>query len=126
MFQPEKYSQHLDQFIDITKQLYQKHQKPLLVWSSEPESILDLGIGDGRTSKEVTLSIIPKNVKEYVGADISEVMLKVAEKTVQHEKLSVVQMDAATKNLPDNMNNRFHHIFACYLFHHVQDLRYGS
>lgn len=99
MFNPKMYSPHIDACIAISKQLYKKHET-LLKWNPESESIADLGIGDGRMTKEVILPIIPKNVKEYVGGDISDIMLNTAKVTIQHEKFKTV-----------------------HLFHHIQEIR---
>lgn len=122
MFQPVLYSNNLDPYIVIAKQLYQKHSK-LIRWHQVLESVMDLGIGDGRTSKEVVLPIVPQSLNEYVGADISVTMLASAEKTVNHNIFKAIELNAATKNLPDELKNRFHHIFSNYLFHHIQDTR---
>lgn len=122
MFKPVFYSNNLDPYIDITKQLYRKHSK-LIRWRHVPESIMDLGIGDGRMSKEVVLPMVPEDVIEYVGADISKTMLSSAKTTMNHKKFKTIEFDASTKNLPDDLKNRFHHIFSNYLFHHIQDTR---
>lgn len=122
MFKPVLYSNNLDPYIDITKQLYRKHSK-LIRWHHVPESIMDLGIGDGRMSKEVVLPMVPADVIEYVGADISRTMLSSAEMTMNHNKFKTIEINAFAKPLHDDLKNRFHHIFSNYLFHHIQDTR---
>lgn len=119
---PQQYSRNLAPFVNIARHLFEKHGN-LLKWNSEPESILDIGIGDGTITKEVIMPRIPSNVKEYIGADISEAMLKSTKETVRFNQFTTMQMDVATKDLPDQMRNRFHHVFSSYLFHHVQDMR---
>lgn len=122
MINPKSYSRNLNHVVEVVKDCYGRYQK-LLIWRSQPESILDIGIGDGRMSTELIAPILPKNLKEYIGADISEVMLQSAKETIAHPKFSTFQLDAATKNLPDEMRNRFDHVFANGLLHHVQDIR---
>lgn len=122
MNDPDKYSENLDQFVDIARVLFEKH-KTLLQWFPEAESIIDLGIGDGKLTKDVILPIIPTNIQEYIGCDISENMLASAEKTIQLLHFQTRQMDITSENLPSEMIGRFHHVFANYLFHHLQELR---
>lgn len=122
MNKPDSYSKNLDHVIKNLNNYFQKYGK-LIKWKSEPESILDFGIGDGRLSKEVLFPKIPKNIKEYVGVDISEVMLKSAKETIKDSRFNTYQLDAATDSLPEELKNRFDHIFASGLFHHVQNIR---
>lgn len=122
MQNPETFSRNLDHIVTVIGDLYEKHGG-FLKWKPESECILDLGIGDGRVTREIVLTIIPKNVKEYVGADLSEPMLKSVTKTLLHPKLQTLQLDAATKNLPNDLKNRFDHVLANGLLHHVQDAR---
>lgn len=122
MFNPRRYSQNLGPFVNWTKIAYEK-QRHLLKWNSEPESILDIGIGDGRMTKEVILPLIPKNIKEYVGADISETMLNYAKGIINHEKFTTAFVDIKANSVPVEMQNRFDHVFCSYLLHHVQDTR---
>lgn len=118
MYNPQQYSRSIGLLVNATKNVFEKHAN-LLEWNSEPESILDHGIGDGKMTNEVILPLIPRNIKEYVGADISNTMLETAKQTVKHDKLKFVQLDAATRELPNEMRNRFHHIFSNLMLHHV-------
>lgn len=122
MYNPQRYSRNLDFSVKMIKELFDKN-KSLLKWSSEPESILDLGIGDGRMTKEVILPIVPKNFKEYIGGDISETMLRSAERTINCDNYRGLILDAQAKSVPTEMRNRFHHIFANFLLHHTRDTR---
>lgn len=122
MFNPEGYSRHIDQLVIATKNLLDANKK-LLKWQQKPESILDLGIGDGKTTKEVIIPILPCNVKEYIGADISEEMLQSARKTIKLEAFKTLQIDGTTKCLPADMFNRFDHIFSNYFFNYIKDVR---
>lgn len=122
MIQPDQYSENLDPFVHIVRDLYDKNIH-LIQWNSEPESVMDLGIGDGRMSEEVILPMIPKPLREYVGVDISQIMLESAKEKITHDQFTTILLDAGTSNLPDEVKNRFHHIFSSFLFHHVKDVR---
>lgn len=122
MYDPQKYSRNLDPIIEVERTLYKKYSK-LLKWSLEPESIMDLGIGDGRVCKELVIPMIPNNIREFIGTDASDTMLRYAEKTIDHEKFTTLQIDAATKELPIELKNRFHHIFSNFLFPYIKDIR---
>lgn len=119
---PKWYSQNIDPFVDTTKTLIEKPSK-YLKWVSKSESVLDLGIGDGKMSKGVIFPLIPRNIKEYIGGDISEAMLNCAKKTICHVRFKTLLIDATTKNISIKLKNRFDHIFAYNLFHHTQNLR---
>lgn len=115
-------SPYFNDFINKTNSLYQKYGK-LIKWSTEPVSILELGIGNGILTEKVLLPIIPKNIKEYIGCDVFEPILDFASEIVTHDKFKTYQLDVATKNLPNELKNRFDHIFSNNLFHHIQDTR---
>lgn len=84
---------------------------------------MDLGIGDGRMTNEFKLPIVPKNIEEYIGADVSQPMLQCAKETVRHEKFRIVQLDITAANVPVEMKNRFHHIMSNNLFHIFSNIR---
>lgn len=122
MYNPQKYSKNIDRFINITKTVFEKN-KELLKWSSDPESILDIGIGDGRITKEVIIPQVAANIKEYVGGDISDIMLFSAQNTINHDKFKTVVINIQASNVPGDLKNRFHHIFANFVLHHTPDIR---
>lgn len=112
-------------FVEATKKLANKN-KIFLKWRLEPESILDLGIGDGKITKEAIIPILPTNIKEYVGADISEIMLHSARETINTETFKTIQLDGTSKCLSFDILNRFDHIFSNYFFNYIQDVRYDE
>lgn len=116
MYNPQRYSRSIEPYTQIAKDLFQKHEK-LFKWNSEPESILEIGVGDGKITNEIILPMIPKNIEEYIGSDISEVMLESAMKTITHDKFKTFQMDAGSRNIPNEVKNRFHHVISNYCLH---------
>lgn len=122
MIEPSGYSENLGPYVDVARNIFNKH-KNLLKWNDEPESIMDLGMGDGRVTKEIFLPNIPQNIKEYVGCDISLDMLISSKKVIGHSHFQTFQMDATVETVPAEMRGRFHHIFSNYLFHHIPNTR---
>lgn len=88
-------------------------------WGDEPESILDIGIGDGRVTKYAILPNISKEIKEYIGSDISQEMLNFSKTVIDHPKYVTVQMDICSNEIPLEFQNRFDKIFSCFLLHMV-------
>lgn len=123
MIHASKYSKSLDYALKNLVNMNQKYLK-LLKWNkSEEVSILDIGMGDGKISKELILPIIPKGIREYVGSDVHQTVLNFAKEKLTHPKFTTVELDVTTKNLPKEMQNRFDYVFALHVFHHVPDLR---
>lgn len=91
--------------------------KSFIRWSSNPESIIDVGIGDGRVTNEAILPMLPENIKEYVGADLSTNALNFSKTTVTHPKYKTIQIDICSNELPIEYQNRFDKVFACFLLH---------
>lgn len=122
MLEPVGYSKNLGQFVSAIQVLFKRHNN-LLKWHHESESIMDIGIGDGRMANEVFIPSIPKNVKEYIGCDFSVDMLESSKRTITSPKFKTFQMDITTETVPIEMRNRFHHIFSCFLFHLIPNVR---
>lgn len=119
---PQLYSRNVGPLLNLTRILFEKHGK-LLKWKTESEAILDVGVGDGTIARDVFLPSTPENLKEYVGSDISEAMLKRAKDIVLHPKFSTINLDITNKNVPQQLLNRFHHIFVNLVLHALNDPR---
>lgn len=89
----------------------------LIKWKDTAQSIVDVGIGDGGSSKEAILPLLPNNVEEYFGMDASANMLRYSESIIDHPKYTTVQMDICTKELPLEYTSRFDKAFALFLLH---------
>lgn len=93
--------------------------RSFIKWSTFPESIIDVGVGDGKVTKTVIFPILPDNIKEYVGADLSIQALNFSKTTVDHPKYKTWQIDICSKDLPVHYRNRFDKVFACFLLHMI-------
>lgn len=122
MCSPRASAADLEEFIETSKRRYETIKK-YLKWRPEPESILDIGIGNGFFTKRVIIPFIPQNVKEYIGCDKFETTLNSAVETNVHENFKTLQLDITSQNIPGNLRNKFEHIFVNHIFHHIQNLR---
>lgn len=122
MLEPEKFSTNIGGFLAVTKNLFEKYESHI-IWKSDPESILDIGIGDGSLTKSIILPRIPKNIKEYIGGDLSENMVKAVRELIDIKEFKAIQFDVTVKSIPAELRSRFDHVFSNYLFHHVQNIR---
>lgn len=96
----------------------------LVRWKKDgEESILDIGCGTGDVTMDILQPLLPKNYGKLVGADVSENMVDFANSHYKQKKVSFITMDVATKELPVDMEEEFHHIFSFYCLHWIQDQR---
>ncbi|KAG5865527.1 hypothetical protein JTB14_035898 [Gonioctena quinquepunctata] len=119
MNQPELYMKTNSIAQTLNRAFLEKY-KYLLSWT-KGESILDVGVGVGITTKNILLPYVPEDFKEIVCCDVSEEMLKTARKNFQHPRVSFLHMDISTKDLPSGLENRFDHIFSFFCLHWVQN-----
>ncbi|TGZ35776.1 Uncharacterized protein DBV15_12787, partial [Temnothorax longispinosus] len=78
---------------------------------------MDVGCGPGDITKDFLLPSLDSNA-QIIGTDISESMIKYANKTLSDEKrLHFEVLDIQTKNLPEKYISEFNHIFS---FHTLQ------
>lgn len=113
------YSRNVDPLLKIMKPVYEKYFK-LLQWHENNISILDVGIGDGRMTKEVLIPSIPKSFSEFIGCDTSDSVL---ENSRNLSSFKTIKMDIATSQLPANMVNRFNKVFSTFCLHNVKNSR---
>lgn len=88
-------------------------------WSNTPESIIDVGIGDGNVAQNITIPHLPKNIKEYIGCDLSQNMLDFSKTIIDHPKYDTVKLDICAEDVPLEYQRRFDKVFACLLLHMV-------
>lgn len=88
-------------------------------WGENPESIIEVGIGDGSNTKLLILPRLPKNIKEYVGIDISKAALDYAKTIIHHPAFITQQLDICAEEIPEAFQNRFDKVFAFLVFHTV-------
>lgn len=92
-----------------------------LEWDEDNVSILDIGIGDGRMTKEVLIPSFPKKIKELIGCDISESALQHSRSVINSPLFETLKMDIATTVLPDQLKNKFNYVFSVFCLHNVKN-----
>uniref|UniRef100_A0A6P7GFB0 Juvenile hormone acid O-methyltransferase-like n=1 Tax=Diabrotica virgifera virgifera TaxID=50390 RepID=A0A6P7GFB0_DIAVI len=121
MVLPELFAQQTPFFIHNTKPLLSKH-KHVINWRKSP-SILEFGFADGSNSKNCLQPIIPPDYKEFIGADVSKPMVDYARKHVALPRSNFCQLDIATKSVPNELKDRFDHIFSFFTIHMIKSPR---
>lgn len=93
-------------------------EKSNLVDSREGLSVLDVGCGNGRYLKYLIEQDIA--TKSYLGVDSSEKLIEIAKKNFTDRKSSQFEVaDILEKHYWQNLNQKFNHIVAFGLFHHI-------
>ncbi|KAG7197711.1 hypothetical protein KM043_014471 [Ampulex compressa] len=84
---------------------------------------IDIGCGPGHVTKLVLLPKLPPQAK-LVGADISKIMIEYARHKYRDEqRLSFIQLDIETANLPAEEVGQYDNAISYYCLHWVRDLR---
>ncbi|XP_071560683.1 juvenile hormone acid O-methyltransferase-like [Temnothorax nylanderi] len=84
---------------------------------------MDIGCGPGDTTKEFVLPNLGSDA-QIIGTDISESMIKYANKTFNDKKrLHFEVLDIQTKNLPEKYISEFNHIFSFHTLQWCNDIR---
>lgn len=120
---PEKFSRSIGPQIKVLRPIFEKYLNEL-DWRENPVSVMDVGVGDGRLAQEVIIPSIPNRLREYVGCDISETALQLANTRKKYSIFKTIKMDIATPHLPIEMVNRFHKVFSNFALHNVKKQRY--
>lgn len=120
MYQPALYSDNNICAVLSTQFLMEKYGK-LINWQKNG-SVLEIGMGDGRVSNAVLKPLLPQDVKEYVGTDISATMLGHAKKMFAFEKARFEVLDIV-KCIPSRFENSFDHVFSFLLFHWIKETK---
>ncbi|TGZ48683.1 putative methyltransferase [Temnothorax longispinosus] len=84
---------------------------------------MDIGCGPGDITKDFLLPNLGSDA-QIIGTDISESMIKYANKTFNDEKrLHFEVLDIQTKNLPEKYISEFNNIFSFHTLHWCNDIR---
>ncbi|XP_071639421.1 juvenile hormone acid O-methyltransferase-like [Temnothorax longispinosus] len=84
---------------------------------------MDIGCGPGDITKDFLLPNLSLDA-QIIGTDISDSMIKYANKTFKDEKrLHFEVLDIQTKNLPKKYISEFNHIFLFHSLHWCNDIR---
>ncbi|XP_015127082.1 juvenile hormone acid O-methyltransferase [Diachasma alloeum] len=88
--------------------------------------IIDIGCGPGTVLKDLLLPKVGGNAI-VVGADISEAMLDYAKEHHANEKrLSFIELDIETSDLPTNLIAQFHHATAFYCLNWCRNIEVAA
>ncbi|TGZ49823.1 putative methyltransferase, partial [Temnothorax longispinosus] len=84
---------------------------------------MDVGCGPGDITKDFLLPSLGSNA-QIIGTDISESLIKYANKTFNAEnRLYFEVLDIQTKNLPEKYISEFNHIFSLHTLQWCNDIR---
>ncbi|XP_071564715.1 juvenile hormone acid O-methyltransferase-like [Temnothorax nylanderi] len=84
---------------------------------------MDVGCGPGDITKDFLLPSLGSNA-QIIGTDISESLIKYANKTFNDEnRLYFEVLDIQTKNLPEKYISEFNHIFSLHALQWCNDIR---
>lgn len=86
------------------------------------DSIMDVGCGSGDVTFDFLLPIMPEHCTRIIGTDISDEMVKFANKKYANNKIGFEQLDISgdiSKYI--NLNEQFDHIVSFYCFHWIQN-----
>ncbi|XP_023021174.2 juvenile hormone acid O-methyltransferase-like [Leptinotarsa decemlineata] len=86
------------------------------------ESILEIGMGDGKYTVETFRFRLPRNLKRYVATDVSEEMVQFAKKKygmVNDFNIEFRTLDAEGDSIPDEFINHFDHVVSFLCFHWI-------
>lgn len=115
MEKPELYSK-ANGAVTVNRMVLSKYWN-FVRWSNDFESVFEAGMGDGNVTRQVIIPLLPDNLKEYIASDISNKMLNFANTVIQNCKLTIIQLDICSEEIPLEYHSRFDKVFACFLLH---------
>lgn len=118
----EAYSKNLDPVLKIIDSIVNNY-KYLIENKQGSVYVMDIGIGDGKVAKHVIMPIFGKNIKKFVGSDISASALEYAKNEINSSIFETIELDVGTLDLPGEMTNVFTHIFSSLCLHNVKNTR---
>nr|XP_022903342.1 juvenile hormone acid O-methyltransferase-like isoform X2 [Onthophagus taurus] len=115
MFNPVTFSENNYNTV-IQANSFLANYKDYFKWFDN-EIMLDIGCSNGRVTKESLYLFVMPHLKHLIGADISQHAIDVANETYKTSTLSFQVMDIIDSEQCEKDLEKFHHIFAFYLFH---------
>uniref|UniRef100_A0A0K8TS48 Putative juvenile hormone acid methyltransferase n=1 Tax=Tabanus bromius TaxID=304241 RepID=A0A0K8TS48_TABBR len=106
--------QILEEFADIIR------------WRTDKrDSLLDIGCGSGDVTMDYIVPLMPPTFSCVVGSDISDPMIRYANKQFQNSKISFVQMDinSDSETVRKRIPQSFDHVTSFYCLHWVKNLK---
>ncbi|XP_056630803.1 juvenile hormone acid O-methyltransferase-like isoform X1 [Diorhabda sublineata] len=119
MLEPELWGKSTNFLANLHKQ-HMSHLEKLITWKDN-ESIFEFGIGDGTNTKQTLLPILPQDYKEFIGSDISHEMIEFVQSNMSDTRSKFIKLDICSKNIPNELLNRFDHIFSFCVMHWLQN-----
>ncbi|CAH1108124.1 unnamed protein product [Psylliodes chrysocephalus] len=118
MTMPERWT-NSSNFCLIETQFHLKKYRHFLNWKPN-ESILEVGFASGYNSSQSLQPILPKDYKEFVATDISDVMIDYAREHCDIPKSKFYQMDIGG-SIDEKFWERFDHVFSFIVMHLVKN-----
>lgn len=118
----EAYSKNVDPLLRMIESIVNKYNH-VIQNKERSVSVMDIGIGDGKIAKHVIMPIFGKNIKKFVGCDISASALEHAKNEINSSIFETIELDVGTLDLPEEMMNRFTHIFSSLCLHNIKNTR---
>ncbi|KAJ8919547.1 hypothetical protein NQ315_002168 [Exocentrus adspersus] len=122
MDEPETYSKNNDLQQTDNVFILDKYFR-LVKTNGDDESILDIGVGDGKFAVEKLIPRFPNKLGKFVGCDVSEKMVQFAKEAHRDAKVEFVQLDVSCEEVPVDFEACFDHIFSFYTLHWVSKQR---
>ncbi|XP_044752510.1 juvenile hormone acid O-methyltransferase-like isoform X1 [Coccinella septempunctata] len=120
-----KYSKFAIYHLSCIEKIYKTYFNKLNIPKNGSLSVMDIGCGSGSILFDILHPLLPKNCNEIIATDIDECMIKYCEKINKEKNISFLQMDIATNELSEALENRFDAIFSSFCFMYVTNIRRG-
>nr|XP_023018279.1 juvenile hormone acid O-methyltransferase-like [Leptinotarsa decemlineata] len=92
----------------------------------EGESVLEIGMGNGKFTMETFLPKLGNKIHRYVGSDISEKMVEYAERKFhqkQNPNIEFMKLDPQLNEISSSLIEQFDHVVSFNCFHFFSDAR---